>query len=104
MLVVRAKQTVPTDTARAHAHAHSSQTEWNLVLALVRATVSHLEAARTSFDLIHKAIADGPEQCVTIDNIPGLVAVLDDFATAAGIVVEAEQRQPRRRPKPDSTR
>ncbi|KAI0047968.1 hypothetical protein FA95DRAFT_1540484 [Auriscalpium vulgare] len=86
-----------------HRSVISSQTEWNLVLALVRSTVSHLEAARTSFDLVQRLIADGPDHCVTTDNVSGLVAVLEDFATAAGIVVEAEQQHARRRPKSDST-
>ncbi|KAI0064698.1 Sec7-domain-containing protein [Artomyces pyxidatus] len=85
-----------------HREVISSQTEWNLVLALVRSTVSHLEAARTSFDLVQRLVMEGPEQCVTTDNITGLVAVLDDFATAAGFVVEAEQQHARRRPKSDS--
>ena len=57
-----------------------------------------------SFELVQQLIVDGPEQCVSVDNIPGLVAVLDDFATAAGIVVQAEQQHTRRHPKLDSTR
>jgi golgi-specific brefeldin A-resistance guanine nucleotide exchange factor 1 len=81
-----------------------SQTEWNLALALVRSTISHMEAARVSFELVQQLIVDGPEQCISVDNIPGLVAVLDDFATAAGIVVQVEQQHTRRHPKLDSTK
>lgn len=86
-----------------HREVISSQTEWNIVLALVRSSVSNLEAARASFDLIQRLIVEGPEQCISADNVAGLVAVLDDFASAAGIVAEVEQ-QARRRPQPNSTR
>jgi brefeldin A-resistance guanine nucleotide exchange factor 1 len=87
-----------------HLEVISSQTEWNIVLALVRSSVSNLEAARASFDFIQRLIVDGPERCISADNIAGLVAVLDDFASAAGIVAEAEQQHARRRPQSDSTR
>ncbi|KAH9998139.1 Sec7-like domain protein [Russula compacta] len=85
-----------------HREVISSQTEWNIVLALVRSSVSNLEAARASFDLIQRLIVEGPEQCISADNVAGLVAVLDDFASAAGIVAEVEQ-QARRRPQSNST-
>ncbi|TFY68249.1 hypothetical protein EVG20_g3640 [Dentipellis fragilis] len=85
-----------------HREVVRSQTEWNLVLALVRSTISHLEAARTSFDLIQQFVAEGKDQSVTVDNIPGLIAVLDDFSTAAGIIIEVEQQTSRRRPTSDS--
>jgi ribosome-binding protein aMBF1 (putative translation factor) len=75
-----------------HHEVISSQTEWNTVLALVRSSVSNLEAARVSFDLIQQLTAEGPEQCISVDNVAGLVAVLDDFITAAGIVAEEDQR------------
>ena len=87
-----------------HLEVVSSQTEWNIVLALVRSSVSNLEAARASFDFIQRLIVDGPERCISADNVAGLVAVLDDFASAAGIVAEAEQQHARRRPQSDSTR
>ncbi|KAI0273816.1 hypothetical protein BC834DRAFT_855713 [Gloeopeniophorella convolvens] len=86
-----------------HRGVISSQTEWNIVLALVRAGVSNLEAARVSFEFIEQLVADGPEQCVNADNVPGLVAVLDDFATAAGVAAEVEQQHARRRAQPSSS-
>jgi brefeldin A-resistance guanine nucleotide exchange factor 1 len=87
-----------------HREIISSQTEWNIVLALVRSSVSNLEAARVSFDLIQRLIVEGSERFIGADNVAGLVAVLDDFASAAGIVAEVEQKHARRRPQSDSTR
>lgn len=87
-----------------HREVISSQTEWNIVLALVRSSVSNLEAARVSFDLIQQLTAEGPEQRISVDNVAGLVAVLDDFVTAAGIVAEVERQHARRRPQPGSSR
>jgi hypothetical protein len=75
---------------------HSSQTEWNLIFALIRSTISHPEAARLSFDLITGLASDGPEQLVTADNFSGLITVLDDFATTAGTSTESQQHQGRR--------
>ncbi|KAI0256486.1 Sec7-domain-containing protein [Lactifluus subvellereus] len=86
-----------------HREVISSQTEWNIVLALVRSSISNLEAARVSFDLIQRLTADGPEQCISADNIAGLVAVLDDFVTTAGIMVKVEQQHARHRPQPSSS-
>jgi golgi-specific brefeldin A-resistance guanine nucleotide exchange factor 1 len=82
----------------------SSQTEWNLVLALVRATIGHLEAPRASFALVKKLVED--KGSVTVDNALPLIAVLDDFATTAGMVAEAEsqQQRARRRPTPEAKR
>ncbi|KAI0306765.1 hypothetical protein B0F90DRAFT_1808381 [Multifurca ochricompacta] len=82
-----------------HREVINSQTEWNIVLALVRSSVSNLEAARGSFGLIEQLVCEGPEQRISTDNIVGLVAVLDDFSTAAGIVAEVEQQHARRRPQ-----
>jgi len=76
--------------------------QWNIVLALVRTSISNLEAARASFDFIQRLIVEGTEQCISADNIAGLVAVLDDFASAAGIVAEVEQQHVRRRPQATS--
>ena len=87
-----------------HREVISSQTEWNIVLALVRSSVSNLEAARASFDFIQQLIVEGSERCISADNIAGLVAVLDDFASAAGVVAEVEQQHARQRPQSDSTR
>jgi len=86
-----------------HREVINSQTEWNIVLALVRSSVSNLEAARVSFDLIQRLTAEGPEQRISADNVAGLVAVLDDFVTAAGIVAEVEHQHARRRAQPGST-
>ncbi|KAJ6618317.1 hypothetical protein B0H10DRAFT_1795581 [Mycena sp. CBHHK59/15] len=74
----------------------SSQTEWNLVFALLRSTISHPEAARPSFELIDTLVSDGSDQTVTIDNFPGLLNILDDFATIASTVSEGQHRQGRR--------
>jgi golgi-specific brefeldin A-resistance guanine nucleotide exchange factor 1 len=76
--------------------AHRSQTEWNLVFALVRSTITHSEAARLSFEFLSSLVADGPEQHVTADNFSALVTLLDDFATHAGLAVEAQQAKSRR--------
>jgi brefeldin A-resistance guanine nucleotide exchange factor 1 len=48
-----------------HREVISSQTEWNIVLALVRSSISNLEAARTSFDFIQRLIVEGSEQCIS---------------------------------------
>lgn len=63
------------------------------MLALVRSTVSHIEAARSSFELVEKLIIEGPDRAVSLDNAAGLIAVLDDFATAASYAAEAEMQQ-----------
>lgn len=74
----------------------SSQTEWNLVFAMLRSTMSHPEAARTSFDLISNLITDGPDMLVSLDNFSGLVSLLDNFATAASALTESHQHRNRR--------
>jgi golgi-specific brefeldin A-resistance guanine nucleotide exchange factor 1 len=71
----------------------SSQTEWNLVFALIRSTISHPEAARMSFELITHLASEGPDQFVTVDNFGGLITLLDDFATSASLSVEMQQGQ-----------
>ncbi|KAI0797843.1 Sec7-domain-containing protein [Abortiporus biennis] len=75
-----------------HRDIIKSQTEWALVFALMRSTTSHPEASRQSFDLLQSLIKDGPNQCITADNFTGLVTVLDDYATVAGITTEAQQQ------------
>ena len=69
-----------------------SQTEWNLVFALIRSTMAHPEASRMSFDLIEALVADGPDNSVSPDNFSGLLTVLDDFATSASMLQEQQQR------------
>ncbi|KAJ4501838.1 hypothetical protein C8R41DRAFT_873085 [Lentinula lateritia] len=73
-----------------------SQTEWKLVFALLRSTISHSEAAKLSFNLLNSLVIDGPGQLVTMDNFSALVTLLNDFATLAGSTVEAHQNQGRR--------
>jgi len=56
----------------------------------------HPEAARMSFDLIEALVADGPDHSVSLDNFSGLLTVLDDFATSAGVLQEQQQQRGRR--------
>ncbi|KAI0721619.1 Sec7-domain-containing protein [Cerioporus squamosus] len=69
-----------------------SQTEWNVVFALLRSTISHPEASRQSFEILSGLVAENNQELVTPDNFIGLVNALDDFATAAGIAVDAQQQ------------
>lgn len=78
--------------ATKHKEIIGSQTEWNVVFSLMRSTVRHSEASRQTFELVEKLIAEGPEQRVTVDNFAGLVAVLDEYATAASIATETQQQ------------
>lgn len=73
----------------------SSQTEWNLVFAMLRSTMSHPEAARMSFDLISNLVTDGPDMLVSLDNFSGLVSLLDNFAMAASALTESHQHRNR---------
>ncbi|KAI0747973.1 Sec7-domain-containing protein [Daedaleopsis nitida] len=75
-----------------HREIIRSQTEWNVVFALLRSTISHPEASRHSFDILAGLAAESNEQVVTPDNFLGLVNALDEFATAAGIAVDAQQQ------------
>ena len=57
-----------------------------------------------SFDFIQRLTAEGPEQHISSDNVAGLVAVLDDFVTTAGIMAEVEhQYTGHQRPQPGSS-
>ncbi|KAI0831147.1 Sec7-domain-containing protein [Trametes gibbosa] len=69
-----------------------SQTEWNVAFALLRSTISHPEAARQSFDILSNIATDASQKLVTPDNFTGLVNALDEFATAAGVAVDAQQQ------------
>lgn len=85
------------DDRQFHSTTHGrSQTEWNLVFALIRSTMAHPEAARMSFDLIEALVADGPDNSVSLDNFSGLLTVLDDFATSANMLQEQQQHRGRR--------
>ncbi len=57
----------------------------------------HPEAARLSFDLITDLASEGPKHHVTMDNSSGLVLLLDEFATAAGILTETQQYRSRKK-------
>lgn len=69
-----------------------SQTEWALIFSLIRRTISHPEASKLSFNLVQKLATDAPERSVTADNFVGLLAVLDDFASAAGAAMEGQKQ------------
>ncbi|WWC66365.1 uncharacterized protein I206_100266 [Kwoniella pini CBS 10737] len=75
----------------------SSQTEWNLVIALFRATVAHPEASKVTLRIVQKMASPsstGPG--LTNDNFSGTVALLDEFATAAGAAAANRSQQSRR--------
>lgn len=72
-----------------------SQTEWGLIIALFRATVAHPEASKVTLAIVQR-MANGGEPGVTTDNFAGVVALLDEFATAAGAAA-AGRLQPSRR-------
>ncbi|KAK8865894.1 hypothetical protein IAR55_001042 [Kwoniella newhampshirensis] len=76
-----------------------NHTEWNLVIALFRATVAHPEASKVTLAIVQKMATSSngsgrPE--LTPDNYAGVVALLDEFATAAGAAVAGRQQQHRR--------
>ncbi|EJF65717.1 Sec7-domain-containing protein [Dichomitus squalens LYAD-421 SS1] len=81
-----------THILQQHREIVHSQTEWNVVFALLRSTISHPEASRQSFDILAALVGDGPQDSVTPDNFTGLVNALDEFATVAGIAVDAQQQ------------
>jgi len=45
--------------------------------------------------MVQNLAANSPEGSVTEDNFTGLIAVLEDFATAAGTVVEGQRQEKR---------
>ncbi|KAH7889929.1 hypothetical protein F5I97DRAFT_1924441 [Phlebopus sp. FC_14] len=61
----------------------STQTEWNIVFAALRTTISNHEAGRTALSLITSMTSEGPAQWVTPDNFVCMISFLGDFATAA---------------------
>jgi brefeldin A-resistance guanine nucleotide exchange factor 1 len=73
-----------------------SQTEWGLIIALFRATVAHPEASKVTLEIVQK-MASGEGPGLTADNFGGVVALLDEFATAAGAAA-AGRVQGRRAP------
>ena len=73
-----------------------SQTEWGLIIALFRATVSHPEASKVTLSIVQRmAGKDGLE--LSGDNYAGVVALLDEFATAAGAAAAGRAQQHSRR-------
>ncbi|KAL0063281.1 GDP/GTP exchange factor for ARF [Marasmius tenuissimus] len=80
-----------------------SQTEWNLVFALIRSTISNPEAARVSFDLVSSLAGDGELQLVNVDNFGGLLTVLEDFAVHAGLSAESHHHRQGRRQEPTNS-
>ncbi|KAI6151004.1 hypothetical protein BKA82DRAFT_4328972 [Pisolithus tinctorius] len=74
----------------------STQTEWNLISAALRTTISHPEAARSTFSLVASIASEVQGQKVTQNNFACLVAILDDFATAAGASIRAQLQKSRR--------
>nr|ODN87173.1 Sec7 domain-containing protein [Cryptococcus depauperatus CBS 7841] len=80
-----------------------SQTEWNLVIALFRATVAHPEASKVTLKIVQKIATSETEMNgekkrgsrLTIDNYEGVVALLDEFATQAGAAAAGRQQQHR---------
>lgn len=68
-----------------------SQTEWGLIIALFRATVAHPEASKTTLEIVQKMVT-GKGLEISRDNYEGVVALLDEFATAAGAAAAGRGR------------
>ncbi|KIO27117.1 hypothetical protein M407DRAFT_73603 [Tulasnella calospora MUT 4182] len=79
-----------------HYDIMSSATEWGLVSALLRSTMSHAGAVKISFALIMDLIERESEQTVTPENVAALTSLLETFASAAGQAVEGKRSDPRR--------
>ena len=78
-----------------------SQTEWGLIIALFRATVSHPEASKVTLSLVQKMAQGGGEgPGLSGDNFAGVVALLDEFATAAGAAAAGRQQRRTSGPTP----
>lgn len=58
--------------------------------------MAHPEAARLSFELVDAVTQEGPENAVSLDNMFGLLTVVDDFAAVAGHLQEQQQQRGRR--------
>ncbi|KAF8432469.1 hypothetical protein L210DRAFT_3623319 [Boletus edulis BED1] len=85
-----------------HRSSSSTQTEWNVVFATLRSTISNPKAARSTFNLVASFASEGSGQKITPDNFAGLLSTLDDFATAAGTSIQLSQPRPRRAPQQPS--
>ena len=75
---------------------YRSPTEWGLVLALVRGSISHPEASKVALVLVEKVIAGESGPGVTADNFGGLVAILQDFAGFGGVSAANKQQRGRK--------
>lgn len=97
--VARCVQTVSYGNTRCikETFVFRSQTEWNIVFALLRSIMPNPEASRLSFEFIVGLASDGPNQVVTPDSFAGLVMILDDFVTAAGKAIESQQTKGRQK-------
>ena len=82
----------------------SSQTEWRIVFSIFRGTVTHQEAAKATFQIVTDYVQDGPKQQVTVDSFPGLISILDEYASAASALINSQKRGPggRRQQQPSS--
>jgi len=71
---------------------------------MFRGTVTHQEAAKTTFQIVMDYVQDGPKQQVTIDSFPGLISILDEYASAASTLINSRKRGPggRRQQQPSS--
>jgi len=63
---------------------------------MIRTTLLHSEAARLSFDLTIGLASSGNSSSVSLDNFPGLITILDDFAAVAGFAAERHQQRGRK--------
>lgn len=73
-----------------------SPTEWGLVLALVRGSISHPEASKVALVLVEKIVAGEFGPGVTADNFGGLVTILQDFAGFGGVTAAGRQQRGRK--------
>ena len=85
------------ELVKSHRNIIHSQTEWSLVFALMRSAMRQPAASRRVFELLTSLVADGPEQSVLSDNFAGLVSLLDEYASAAGLAVENTDKRDKRR-------
>jgi len=71
---------------------------------MFRGTVAHQEAAKTAFQIVMDYVQDGPKQKVTVDSFPGLISILDEYASAASALINSQKRGPggRRQQQPNS--
>ena len=66
----------------------------------MRNSAANPGAAKQSFEIVVSLISDGPDQCITQDNIHGLINLLDFYASAVTVALDgltAESRRDTRR-------